>query len=556
MIERLVENWLDRSSETSFQTPFCYMLASQGYAVVHLTRHCALEMGKDVIALAPDGTPCAYQLKGGASRQITLSQWDSEGLGPQLFKLVHQAISHPSMPDKPHHSFFVTNRELEEDVWRAIEDLQKCWKQNGMTSRHFKTMTRGELLALAKNLGADLWPSELTDARDLLQLFLLPGDGPLPKDKFASLVEETIGLQLEKTSNPDACRRLSSAALITAIAVSSFAKKANHVAEIEAWTIYLASLCASVERRGLVNRDYRTEMDIARDAIVAKLGALAKEVHKRSSDGFMGLTEGNAAIDFTHFFYRGRITIIMGYLATLVLLHMANPDELVVGDMSFEDFKKWLGDFIRSNRRFMLFWGESATPHWLAVYWFLNAFGRPQEDDSLLLSVIQGIYEANRDKKSPGLPSVYQSVEEALEGCNGMKAEGLPQSLRRQTYVLEGLFQLFVRLNYKQAAKGLWPEYTQFLFRSYEVDEPWKFFRWRNEKTGNNTNKMQQRRQKWEDVKRVSIASDDAAIPQVIRDYPELVLLLVQVYPHRLNSAVMRWLDTALAKRRREMPNH
>ncbi len=550
MIERLLENWLDRSSETSFQTPFCYMLASKGYAVVHLTRHCALEMGKDVIALAPDGTPCAYQLKGASSRQITLSQWDTAGLGPQLFKLVHQAISHPSIPNKPHHSFFVTNRELEEEVCRAIEDLRGSWQQSGMPTRRFETLTRGQLLAWAKELGADLWPSELADARDLLELFLLPGDGPLPKDKFASLIEETIGLQLEHPSHPNVCRRLSSSALVAAIAVTSFAEKANHVAEIEAWTVYLAYLCASVERRGLVGRDYRTEMSIARDAISAKLTALATEVRERATEGLVGLTEGDAALDFAHLFYRTRITTVMGYLATLVLLHLETPDELVVNDMDFPHFREWLADFICSNLHFVFLWGESATPHCLAIYWFLSAVGRPQDARSILESVIRNIYEANRDGKSRGLPSVYESVEEALEVHNGMKTDGPPRILRRQTYVLEGLFQLFVRLNCKQAAKALWPEYTHFLFRSYEVGEPWEFFRWRNAETGSNTDVIPPRRQEWEDVRRSASASDDATIPEAIRDFPELVLLLVQVYPHRLSSAVMCWLDTALAERR------
>ena len=30
MIERLLENWLNRANERSFQYPFCYWLASQG----------------------------------------------------------------------------------------------------------------------------------------------------------------------------------------------------------------------------------------------------------------------------------------------------------------------------------------------------------------------------------------------------------------------------------------------------------------------------------------------------------------------------------------------
>ncbi len=75
MLERAVENWLARASEKSFQVPFCYMLAHEGYTVVHLSHHNAMELGKDVLAIDSEGTPCAFQLKGG---NLTLNKWRTE----------------------------------------------------------------------------------------------------------------------------------------------------------------------------------------------------------------------------------------------------------------------------------------------------------------------------------------------------------------------------------------------------------------------------------------------------------------------------------------------
>ena len=55
--ERILENWLDSSNERTFEVPFCFMLLSQGYTVIHMTRHSSMEMGKDIIAIDPKEFP-------------------------------------------------------------------------------------------------------------------------------------------------------------------------------------------------------------------------------------------------------------------------------------------------------------------------------------------------------------------------------------------------------------------------------------------------------------------------------------------------------------------
>ena len=75
MLERVIENWLDKATERSFEKPYCYMLAAEGHTIIHLTRHSSMELGKDIITIAPDGTPCAFQLKTG---NISLDKWRKE----------------------------------------------------------------------------------------------------------------------------------------------------------------------------------------------------------------------------------------------------------------------------------------------------------------------------------------------------------------------------------------------------------------------------------------------------------------------------------------------
>ncbi len=125
MNERLLENWLDNASERSFQIPFCHSLAAEGYRVVHMSRHCGMELGKDILAVAPDGVPCAYQLKNANGARLTLSKW-RETLEPQLAELVHNQIVHPSIRStKRHRSFIVVNGDLDEEVAHSLDGFNR-----------------------------------------------------------------------------------------------------------------------------------------------------------------------------------------------------------------------------------------------------------------------------------------------------------------------------------------------------------------------------------------------------------------------------------------------
>jgi hypothetical protein len=120
VLERLIESWLDSASERSYQAPFCQMLAGEGHLVVHSTRHAQIEFGKDVISIAPDGTPCAFQLKGNPGGRLTLGQLRE--IKPQLLELVTQPIVHPGVPEAARHRcYLVTNGEADERNYVGLD---------------------------------------------------------------------------------------------------------------------------------------------------------------------------------------------------------------------------------------------------------------------------------------------------------------------------------------------------------------------------------------------------------------------------------------------------
>ena len=128
MLERAIENWLDKASERSFQVPFRYMLVYEGYTILHVSRHDAMEFGKDIVALDAEGNPCAFQLKGG---NLSLNKWRKE-VRDQVGDLVELAIEHPSVDaSEPHRSIFVTNGKIEEEAAHAIDAYSPAVSSSG-----------------------------------------------------------------------------------------------------------------------------------------------------------------------------------------------------------------------------------------------------------------------------------------------------------------------------------------------------------------------------------------------------------------------------------------
>lgn len=112
MIEKLIENWLDRSTERSWQRPFCAMLAARGHNVVHSTRHSEFELGVDVISLNPQNEVCAFQLKSARGERLTLNEWRE--ISSQVDDMVCRQLKHPAIPEQcQHRSFLVVDAWLE-----------------------------------------------------------------------------------------------------------------------------------------------------------------------------------------------------------------------------------------------------------------------------------------------------------------------------------------------------------------------------------------------------------------------------------------------------------
>jgi hypothetical protein len=524
----VLESWLDKSNERSFQIPFCHSLAADGYEVVHMSRHCAMEMGKDIIAFAPDGVPCAYQLKGVDGGKLTLGKWRDD-LQRQVYPLVYGKLVHPSVnTDVPHRTYIVINGELDEEVAREIDDFNRT-----ITDRpKLETIVRGTLLTKFKALQQEFWPLASKDYRTFLQLFFEPGDGPLPKAKFAELLALVLPVEPGASSSAtNASRWISGAGVLCSTAISQFTERENHGAEFEAWTIYLSYLLAVAERFSLPPSEWKAEAEVAVLSMFTALGRLCDEL--RSSPH---LVIGDPFVD--RVVYRARITHLVGLMSLYGLWRRSR-------NVPTDDDDQFIRRFIAANAPKLHLWGEAAIPQFVAHFFFQRSVDARIANDFLLAQLINNICRANAPQSTIALPNPYYDAEAAIPHVAQMPDEQIKESFAGAAFTLEPLVQLFAACNLKNTMRQLWPAISRVSTFRFVPEEPWQFHLWRSPK-GLNVTELRPPSQSWSALRQLAASPPGDDLPHLVRRFPVELLAMTVVMPHRFTSSVARFLDGAL----------
>jgi len=532
MIERIIENWLDKANERSFQIPFCYALINEGYTIIHSTKHNIMEMGKDIIAIDPDGkTPCAFQLKNVNGSKLNLTMYRSD-LENQLNSLVYNKIVHPSIEyDGQHKSFIVINGELDEAVQISIDQFNRAVKDKGLMP--IKIVTKGQLLKKFIDLQDKLWPSELKSLKEFLEIYVEDGNGILPKEKFANLLLNSLPFHQEKVKDKECIRSIASASVICSSAINSFTICNNHFAEFEAWVIYLSYTLALAEQNNIKIKKIKVEIEIALSAIFNSLQRLCDEIMENENLD----DKGNPAITDVPL-YNIKITLLSGLMGIYALWMKRNQVEI-------NECSSFLNDFCLKNLKKLKFWGEYAMPQLLSYYFYFREIDATPNSDFMLYSLITGITYMNKPR-SPGLlPNPYYDVDEVMPYILGIEKSSLNDSFRTSSYSLESVMHLFVRTNWKQHMKNIWPKVTKIDFESFKPENPWEYYFW-NCDGGTNFVKIISPLQKWDDLKKESEENCGKEIPTLMKEFPIFYLCFLIVFPHRLNSSGIRWIDSEL----------
>lgn len=539
MIERVVENWLNNASERSFQLPFCYILQNNGHKILHMTRHRPLEFGKDIITIDTNGGYHAYQLKQGFINQRIWTEIFS-----QLTQLCYKNLAHPHVPkDSIYTPYLVTNGGIDEEVYRGIEDFNEGLKAAGRPS--LQIIKYDDLYSEFLTLGAKLWPTELADYKKLIEFTLFDGEDIFPTEKFVSLLESQLELssgEIGEIKNlPSAKRHITSSAILASYCASNYLEKDNHVAVIEIWIIYLAQVNALILKLKLNKKEFEEVFSIAMEIIYQTLQNLTDELEERKD-----LFEGDIIFDLP--FYGYRATRVVGLVAVLFLWIKITTDD----QEQLERISKIIEKYLSQCRLLT----ESHLPYFLAIYWAMRKYDSTQKPVEFLKMIIDTIIGVS--KKGLGLANPYYRENDLMplhlqsilrtEIHPGISfgIEPMDDNFKYTSFYLSGIIQIFVRLNYKQAMRFLWPSVTRFSFKYFQVEKEWHFFKWKNKDVGKEKSSLPNLTQSWEELRRAASNYDENQIPNLLEINPIFSLLFLIYFPHRVNPDFLKYLDSAL----------
>lgn len=532
MLERLVENWLDSASERSYQRCFCQMLTGQGFRIVHNTEHTPLEFGKDVIAVSPDNKLVGYQLKGHPGG--TLKPRDFEEIRGQLEQLATLALVIPGFDGKvPDECYLVTNGEIDEAVYHQIQLLNASLVQRGHASEKIKTITRGKLLGWAQSLGLSLWPSEMQDFGNLVKLLNYSGDEMFPAHILDPLLRNTLRLDREVKA-ADLSRRVTSAAVMTAVALHSFSRRGNHFAEITAWTMFITYAIAACEKNGVDYAKHCKEAVLsARDGIYDLLGQLCEEASERKV-----LVEGDPFSEFA--FYRPRVLLMSALMAIYWMWseaevwrrpqHKSLIEKLIPESLP----PKWL-------------WGEGAIPNFLTFIWYRKKTAASANNDMMVAAVLAALLRSKTGGEGEPLASPYYDAEEVAQhryrevlGCPD-PFEG--DSFEGDSYFCESLMMCLVQSNLKQTCQELWPDFTRIGHERVVPDQAWQFGLYRTGDAATNETQIYPPTVQWSELQEICKEHVAADVPAALMADPVLLLLFVNIFPFRASFSAMRFLQ-------------
>src|SRR4030095_2747224 len=437
MNERLVEDWLSKENERSYQTPFAQALIADGMQVLRVG-HSSHEHGKDIIALDRKGKVHAYQLKDG---NLDLKQFDKDF--PQVTALVETQVEHPAITGKPRHQpWLVVSGKASMPVEDRIRVHNETWRK-----RHFtplRLMSGMQIVGKLKSMAENFWPQEPAESRNLLTLYLADGKGTLDRSAFAKLIAGIV-VTKAKVAATETKRQLAAANVFASYALSPFHNAKNHWELVLGWTITAAHLAWAADKANLKSTDWQTTFRLAVDAALGALDSLVTEALAPEGLGpgpFCELDE----------ITRSRCTICVGAIAIKLLIELRNGNQWEFVGQAKQSIEK----LFRAERP--VIWGESAIPFFLAAMWALEETRGDQFADRILIKTLSAVATISNRRAPMNISSPYESADEGLAALFYAEFEAaVPMDLRAAaSYTLGPLVTLAARRLWRNQLASLW----------------------------------------------------------------------------------------------------
>lgn len=525
MKEKLVENWLINASERGYQGPLCSLLGLEGFRVLHSTRHCAMEMGKDIIAENQSGELFCFQLKALKGKRLKLSDWRGD-LQQQIYPLVMGKVVHPSVGEKKvHRSVVVVTGYLDEEVSHEIDQFNQTQIESGYPSRKIEVWTLGDLINLFTKHLEKFGPEDPADFKRWLELFL---DGPkgLPdKDKLFLLIENIVSTN-EPKSETQFQELIAFLMVLVGSIANQYTEEDNFAAETEIWIALYLHILYFQTTYGYAIKTIEVVRAIIFELIDSSLQKFVAEVSMRKK-----YSEFDEMLNPFEEFYAAQS-------GALICLYLLLRDE--TGDNVKEAHKAVLDILEKDLLKKIKLAGEVSIVYCALINLVLMKFERVQSAVSHLYVITKTLVEVNL-KGDLKLPSPQYDLETVLLNQFGEELESsiIDDSFDKRSFTLRSLVYLFAKMNFRKLMEPLWKDVTNFSCEEFSPTNKNELLK-RRSFEGVNWTYLFETTQSWSKLRADSLVfSEGSSLPESIKDSGLDLFCLLYSQPYRLTAETL-----------------
>jgi hypothetical protein len=522
VLERIVADWLTSQNERGYQAAFAQMLIGEGHRVLHAPVHHPFEHGKDLVAFAPDGALCAYQLKGG---DVGLS--DLEAIYGQLLALATTAIGYPGVepPRRPDQAYLVTNGILTppaRDRLRAMNDGLRA-----LSAPSVGLIEREHLLSRLTADRHNLLPQSNTSLKAFLEVLTADGRGPVPVHAVADLLASTLDASVG-TSDLVFRRTCTTAAVATSLLMGPWTREGNHLGIAECWLLFSFAVLRCAEDQDREQAAWEPSLLLAKEAAVHSLRTLLAEATEHDDLVVPDIVDGLV--------YPSRALLICGFASALLIAQERETDDT--------DLRTKVLSLLRRELSYCHGLGESSAPHFYVIACASPKLQEPSLGAREILSL--GLETIRRNAPNAALEDAiadpYHSVEELL--LASLSGPGLerPEDYRRQSYTAHVIIDWLARRNHRIQVEKFWPEITYLQNCEFEVGTPSRLLLG-DDDSGRLSMWEYEAPMSWSTLTQEARAIDEASLPSRLWQHLDLLPFLPLIYPQRLTRPVARAID-------------
>jgi hypothetical protein len=532
VVDRLVESWLDSQGERQYQPAFIQLLVSEGWSVLHNTRHSPIELGKDVVARSPSGELHCFQLKGNPASRVTKTE--AQGLLPQVIELIDLPPSNLYRKDgEPHVAVFVTNGTVDEEAELVFGRAGDRTAAPACPASRFEIITRGDLLARFVKVAGLVWPTSIEGTRSVLNLMAEDGRGLPDPLRIGEVLLATAPPPDEDLSQPARSARLNALLLIAEIIKAPWRARSNHFA------MFVITLLAVVH--ALRFCDTRRRLDVARLYAGVALEHARDLLAEAQAAGFAAdqvWAEGFTLDEVDVMHERGRLVALCAAILSL------NRDEETPTELA--DYRDTL--VAKSVEQPML-WGFGAVPAYLVRWWAYERRGGVTPSRQLAAILVSLLTASKGADGLRPLPGPYYDFTDVWawrnEVPNVADSAIFADNFEGRVWFGRALLQMLASRDEKDLCQSIWPIYADQVHEEPQLPADRFFAPGLVRGVGRLSSQIFEAKT-WDALRADSQAFAGADFLEAFPDLAWVIAAYIAIIPYRAWTDVVMWLDHTL----------